>query len=80
MNRDELRNIVMDELCGIAPDIDLASFDDHASLQDDYDLDSMDSLNLAEAMHERLGVNIPDQDYARLRSVADLLDYLEEKR
>ncbi|TVP57894.1 MAG: acyl carrier protein [Halomonadaceae bacterium] len=77
MNRDELRKAVLEELSGIAPDIDLASFDDNASLQDEYDLDSMDSLNLAEAVHKRLGVNIPDQDYARLRNIADLLDYLE---
>jgi len=79
MTRDELRKAVLEELSGIAPDIDLASFDDNASLQDEYDLDSMDSLNLAEAVHKRLGVNIPDQDYARLRNISDLLDYLEDR-
>lgn len=79
MNRDALRKAVLEELSGIAPDIDLESFDDTASLQDDYDLDSMDSLNLAEAIHKRLGVNIPDQDYARLRNIAELVDYLEQR-
>lgn len=79
MNRDELRNAVLEELSGIAPDIDLASFDDNANLQDEYDLDSMDALNLAAAVHKRLGVNIPDQDYARMHCVAELLDYLEKR-
>ncbi len=79
MKRNELRKAVLDELSNIAPDIDMAAFDDNASLQDEYDLDSMDSLNLAEAVHKRLGVNIPDKDYARLRTVTDLLDYLEER-
>lgn len=78
MKRDDMRKIVLEELSDIAPDIDLASFNDNADLQREYDLDSMDSLNLAEGVHERLGVNIPDQDYARLRSIADLLDYLEK--
>lgn len=79
MNRNELRNAVLEELSDIAPDIDMASFDDTAHLQDDYDLDSMDALNLAEAVHKRLGVNIPDQDYARMKCISELLDYLEER-
>lgn len=79
MNRDELRKAVLEELSSIAPDIDMTTFDDTANLQDAYDLDSMDALNLAEAVHKRLGVNIPDQDYARMRSIAELLDYLAEK-
>ncbi len=79
MNRDELRKAVLEELSSIAPDIDMTTFDDTANLQDAYDLDSMDALNLAEAVHKRLGVNIPDQDYARMRSIAELLDYLTEK-
>ncbi|MGM0571994.1 acyl carrier protein [Marinobacter sp.] len=79
MNRDELRKAVLEELSDVAPDIDMATFDDRASLQDEYDLDSMDLLNLAAAVHKRLGVNIPDQDYARMRCVADLLDYLQER-
>lgn len=78
MNRDELRKVVLEALSGIAPDIDIGNFDDNAHLQDEYDLDSMDALNLAEAVHERLGVNIPDQDYARMHCVAELLDYLEK--
>lgn len=79
MNRDELRKAVLEELSDVAPDIDMATFDDRTSLQDEYDLDSMDLLNLAAAVHKRLGVNIPDQDYARMRCVADLLDYLQER-
>lgn len=79
MNRDELRKAVLEELSDVAPDIDMATFDERASLQDEYDLDSMDLLNLAAAVHKRLGVNIPDQDYARMRCVADLLDYLQER-
>lgn len=79
MNRDELRKAVLEELSGIAPDIDLTSFDDQADLQNEYDLDSMDALNLAAAVHKRLGVNIPDQDYARMHCIAELLDYLETR-
>lgn len=79
MNRDQLRKTVLEELSNIAPDVDMEGLDDTANLQDTYDLDSMDVLNLAEALHKRMGVNIPDQDYARMHCIAELLDYLEKR-
>jgi acyl carrier protein len=79
VNRDQLRNIVLEELSAIAPDIDITTLDDRARLRDEYDLDSMDALNLLAALHQRLGVNIPESDYARLHSLQALLDYLEPR-
>jgi acyl carrier protein len=79
VNRDELRSIILQELSDIAPDIDTAMVKDNDNLQDEYDLDSMDAVNLVTAIHKRLGVNIPDRDYARMRTVADLLDYIEPR-
>ncbi|QOR38556.1 acyl carrier protein [Billgrantia diversa] len=79
MNREELRAIVLDELSAIAPDIDIDQFDDRARLRDEYDLDSMDALNLLSAVHQRLGVNIPESDYAGMHTLQELLDYLEPR-
>ncbi|EWG98704.1 acyl carrier protein [Halomonas sp. BC04] len=79
MNRDQLRAIVLEELSAIAPDIDIAHLDDEARLRDEYDLDSMDALNLLTAVHQRLGVNIPEREYARMHSLQALLDYLEPR-
>ncbi len=79
MNRDQLRAIVLEELSTIAPDIDIAHLDDGARLRDEYDLDSMDALNLLTAVHQRLGVNIPESEYARMHSLSALLDYLEPR-
>ena len=78
MTRQEIRKAVLEELSNIAPDIDIATMDDKADLQEEYDLDSMDAVNLLTAIHKRLGINIPDRDYARMRAIADLLDYLEQ--
>ncbi|HSP58831.1 MAG TPA: acyl carrier protein [Halomonas sp.] len=79
MNREQLRAIVLEELSAIAPDIDITHLDDRARLRDEYDLDSMDALNLLTAVHQRLGVNIPESDYARMQSLQALLDYLEPR-
>ncbi|XKE46181.1 acyl carrier protein [Halomonas organivorans] len=79
MNRERLRDIVLEELSAIAPDIDIATLDERARLRDEYDLDSMDALNLLTALHRRLKVDIPETDYARMQSIRDLLDYLEPR-
>lgn len=76
MKQEDLRRTILEELARIAPDVDVAAVDDQASLRDDYDLDSVDALNLLTALHKRLGVDIPEADYGRLHSLQDLLDYL----
>lgn len=80
MTENELRTAIVEELVKIAPDLEANDIDDDGLLHDDYDLDSMDSFNLAAAIHQRLGVNIPDSDFARLQSVGDLLRYLMQHR
>jgi acyl carrier protein len=79
VNREQLRSIVLEELSAIAPDIDVEHIDDRVRLRDEYDLDSMDALNLLAALHQRLGVNIPESEYARMHSLQALLDYLEPR-
>lgn len=78
MNRAELRAALIKEITNIAPDIEADNFDDNAKLRDDYDLDSMDSLNLATAIHKRLNINIPETDFGRLQTLNDLISYVEK--
>jgi acyl carrier protein len=79
VNREDLKTAVLEELSDIAPDIDTAGIDETAHLRDEYDLDSMDAMNLLMALHKRLKINIPEQEYARMKSLAELLDYLERR-
>ena len=37
----------------------------------------MDFLNFATALHEATGVDIPEQHYAKLVSLDDIVSYLE---
>ena len=78
MNRQQLRETLIAELSNIAPDIDAASVEDHVHLRDTYELDSMDALNLLAAIHQRLGIVIPEAEYAHMHRLADMLDYLEQ--
>jgi acyl carrier protein len=75
----ELRRILLESLAQVAPEADLASLDANADLREELEIDSMDVLNLAIAIHERTGIEIPEQDYAALRSLADGVAYLKRR-
>jgi len=79
MNRDELRNAILETLTGIAPEIDAAALAPAKPLRDQVDLDSADWLNFLVALHGRLGIDIPDADVAKLTTLDRLVDYCAQK-
>ncbi|HJW23680.1 MAG TPA: acyl carrier protein [Rhodocyclaceae bacterium] len=76
MNDKELRATVIDTLLAIAPEVEPAELRDDKPLRSQVDLDSMDWLNFLIALHDKLAVDIPEADYAKLVSLRDLLAYL----
>ena len=79
MTTDEIRKTVIDALTRIAPEIDPASIEVGTSFRDQLDLDSMDFLNFVVALHARLGINIPEADYASLSTLDGTVAYLAAK-
>jgi acyl carrier protein len=76
MTRDEIRGVIAGAIARIAPETTAASIPAGANLREELDLDSMDFLNLMIAIHERLGVSIPEGDYARLATLDAAVDYV----
>lgn len=76
MNRDEAISAITTTLAEIAPEVDPTTIDPTADLRVDLDLDSMDFLNLVIGVHERTGVDIPEQDYPRLATLDGFVAYL----
>jgi len=74
-----LRDVVLEEIGNLAPEADLATLDGTRDLREQLDLDSMDFLNLVIALHQRLGVDIPEADYAELVTLDGALRYLARK-
>ncbi|MFT5643518.1 MAG: acyl carrier protein [Janthinobacterium sp.] len=79
MNRQQLIDCVIAALQSIAPEVQQDDLVFDQLLRDQVDLDSMDWLNFLISLHERLGVDIPESDYARLRTPNDLFDYLQAR-
>jgi len=71
-----LRDLLLEEIVRIAPEIDPEAINDDDHLQQDLELDSMDFLNLAAALNERTGVEIPETDYPSLATVGAAVAYL----
>jgi acyl carrier protein len=75
----DLRATILGALKRIAPEVDVAALDTAAPLRDQVDLDSMDWLNFLVALHGKLGIDIPEADYAKLATVDDLCAYAGAK-
>jgi acyl carrier protein len=77
--RDEIRAAIFDVLGAIAPEADPASIAPDRPWREQVDIDSFDFLNIVIRLHERLGVEIPEQDYAELLTLNGALDYLARR-
>jgi acyl carrier protein len=79
MTKQEIRDTIVSCLCEVAPEIDPATVNDDVSFRDQFDVDSMDLLNFVIAMHERLQVDIPESEYARLGTVDLLVEFISAR-
>lgn len=75
--RQDIRGDIMSVLTKIAPEVDPDDIDDDVLLREQVDLDSMDWLNFLVGIHNRLDVDIPESDYAQLRTLADVVEYVD---
>jgi acyl carrier protein len=76
MTENEIRETVLGVLSEIAPEIEPAAIKPDVDLRDQLDIDSMDFLNFAVALSERLGVEIPEADYGKVQTLDHLVEYL----
>lgn len=66
---------IIEEQLGVDPD----RVKPEASFIDDLGADSLDIVELVMAMEEEFDIEIPDEDAEKLRTVQDVMKYLEGK-
>lgn len=76
MNDTIDKSTICEILSGIAPEADFSGISGNQDLREALDLDSMDFLNFVIALHERTGVDIPEVDYPKLRTLDSAVAYL----
>jgi acyl carrier protein len=68
-----VREIIINEL-GVDPE----KVTNDASFVEDLGADSLDTVELVMAFEEEFGIDIPDEDAERMRTVGDAIDYLNK--
>lgn len=79
MDEQALRKTALEILQSIAPEVEPEAIQPGRALRNQVDLDSMDWLNFLVALHEKLKVEIPEADYARLVTLDDVVSYLSAR-
>lgn len=76
MTPDEARKVIEDVLDEVAPGGDPAALAPDADLRESLELDSLDFLNFVEALGDRTGRRIEEDDYPRLATIGDAVAFL----
>mgnify|MGYP001281477848 FL=1 len=69
-----VREIIINEL-GVEPE----KVTDDASFVEDLGADSLDTVELVMAFEEEFGLDIPDEDAEKMRTVGDAVRYLNKQ-
>lgn len=71
---DKLKELVVDQL-GIEED----EVTMEATMQDDLGADSLDLVDLVMSVEEEFGVKVADEDLENIKTVGDIVNYIEER-
>ncbi|MCH7563355.1 MAG: acyl carrier protein [Gemmatimonadetes bacterium] len=70
----KVKEIIINEL-GVDPE----KVTHEASFVEDLGADSLDTVELVMAFEEEFGVDIPDEDAEKMRTVGDAITYIEQQ-
>jgi len=79
MTPADIREEILDILSVIAPDEDLGDLADDKPFREQLELDSMDFLDIVMELRKRHRIQIPEEEYGQLASMASTVAYLEPK-
>ncbi len=79
MSDTELESRIIAIIRSVAPEVEEGALVSSQPLREQVELDSMDWLRVIITVHEKLHVDIPEADYARLRTLDDWAAYLRPK-
>lgn len=79
MKEDEIKKLVFQLLKQIAPDVEPTILQPDENIREELDIDSFDTLQFLVSLNEKLGVEIPEEDYGKITTLKTLVDYILDK-
>jgi len=77
MNKTDYLSFVKKHLHRIAPEAELTTLDPEDDLGATLDIDSMDFYRMMVAISDELGIEIPEEEYGKLRNLKNIVNFLE---
>ena len=72
---DKVKELIIDQL-----DVDEDSVTAGASIQDDLGADSLDVVDLVMSLEEEFDIEIPDEAVENIKTVGDIVKYIEDNQ
>ena len=79
MTQTDIETLLQAELNRIAPDIEIDEIDRDEDLREEFDIDSLDFLNLVTALGKALNMPMPEADYPQMGTYNEMIAYLTQK-
>lgn len=79
MTQTDIEALLERELHRIAPDIEIEEIDRDEDLREEFDIDSLDFLNLVTALGKALNTPMPESDYPQMETYNEMIAYLTQK-
>ena len=76
MTDEDIKKVIFTELATLAPEADPAALSPTANVRETLDIDSYDFLQFLIALSEKLGVEVPEKDYAKFNTLDGMVHYL----
>lgn len=70
MSASTIEEQVLAAFLQVAPDVDVARLKRDVPFRDQFDFDSMDTLNFAIGLNKQFGIEVPETQYRELASLA----------
>lgn len=70
MSASSIEQQVLQVFLQVAPDVDAARLKRDVPFRDQFDFDSMDTLNFAIGLHKQFDIDVPETRYRELASLA----------
>jgi len=79
MSEAEIKRAIFDGLRQIAPESEPEVLSPDANIRKTLDIDSYDFLNLLIRLSEKLGFEVPEEDYGKIRSLKEMIAYFLQR-
>ena len=76
MNQDEITQTIFQLLKKIAPETEPSALLPEENIREALNIDSFDSLQFLVSLDEKLGIEIPEQDYGKTTTLKNLVEYI----